>query len=110
MRPRLLVSLSLSDLTRRIIELFRESSTKKYHLNDLILYVEKKDFEVGGINIFQQGIATTPAVIGGHGGGEPKARALILRSRWEKRAEERKMTVVKIEMRIIREKFVRMKV
>ncbi len=79
--PRLLVSLSSSGLTGRVRELFGEGGTKKYHLNDLILYVERKDFEVSGVKVFQQGMGTTPAVIGGHGEGEPGARALILRSR-----------------------------
>lgn len=39
------------------------------------------DFEVSGVMVLQQGMGTTPAVIEGHGGGEPGARTLILRSR-----------------------------
>ena len=79
--PRLLVSLSSSGLTGRVRELYGEGGTKKYHLNDLLLYVERKDFEVCGVKVLQQGMGTIPAVMGGHGGGEPGARALILRPR-----------------------------
>lgn len=81
LEPRLLVSLSSSGLTGRVRELYGEDGTKQYHLNDLIFYVERKDFEVSGVKVLQQGMGTTPAVIGGHGGSEPGARALILRSR-----------------------------
>ncbi len=79
--PRLLVSLSLSGLTGRVKELYGEGGTKKYHLNDLILYVERKNFEIDGVKVLQPDIRITPAVIGRHGGGKPGARALILRSR-----------------------------
>lgn len=44
--PRLLVSLSSSGLTGRVRDLYGAGGTKKYHLNDLILYVERKDFEI----------------------------------------------------------------
>ena len=69
--PRLLVSLSSSGLTGRVRELCGAGGTKKYHLNDLILYVERKDFEICEVKVLQPGMGT---------------RALILRSRWEKRA------------------------
>ncbi len=79
--PRLLVLLSLSGLTGRVRKLFGEGGTKKYHLNDLILYVERKDFEVSRVKVSQQGMRTTPAVIRGHGRSELRVRALILQSR-----------------------------
>lgn len=78
---RFLVSLSSPGLIGRVKELYGEGSTKKYHVNDLILYVERKDFEICGIKVLQPDMGTTPAVIGGHRGGEPGARALILQSR-----------------------------
>ena len=49
--------------------------------NPLIFYVEKKEFEIGGVKVFQQGMGTTPAAMGGHGGGKLGARALILQLR-----------------------------
>lgn len=73
--PRLLVSLSSSGLTGRVRELYEEGSTKKYHVNDLILYVERKDFEICGIKVLQPDMETTPAVIGGHGGGESRSQS-----------------------------------
>ena len=79
--PRLLVLLSLLGPTKRVKEIFGEGGIKKYHLNDLILYVERKDFKVSGVKVFQQDMGTTPAVIRGHERGETEARALILRSR-----------------------------
>ena len=39
------------------------------------------DFELSGVKVLQQGIGTMPAVIGGDGGGEPGAKALISRPR-----------------------------
>ena len=78
---RLLVSLSLLGLTRRVKELYGEGGTKKYHLNDLLLYVERKDFEVSRVKVLHQEMRTIPGVMGGYGGGEPEARALILRPR-----------------------------
>lgn len=72
--PRLLVSLSSSGLTGKVRELYGGGGTKKCHLNDLLLYVERKDFEVCGVKVLQQGMGTIPAVMGGHRGGEPGAR------------------------------------
>lgn len=96
--PRLLVSLSSSGLTGRVRELYGAGGTKKYHLNDLILYVERKDFEICGVKVLQPGMGTTPAVIGGHGGGEPGARALILNQdeRIGRVTNEKWMTAVRI--------------
>ena len=39
------------------------------------------DIGIRGVKVLQPGMGTTPAVIGGHGGSEPGARALILRSK-----------------------------
>ncbi len=50
--PRLVVLLSLLGPTKRVKEIFGEGGTKKYHLNDLILYVERKDFKVSGVKVF----------------------------------------------------------
>lgn len=79
--PRLLVSLSLSGLTGKVKELYGEGGTKKYYLNDLILYVERKDFEIDWVKVLEPDIETTVAVIRGYKRGKPGARALILRSR-----------------------------
>lgn len=43
--------------------------------------MERKDFNVNGVKVLQQSIGTTPTVIRGHGGGKPRAKALILQSR-----------------------------
>lgn len=51
--------------------------------------MERKEFEVGGVKVLQQGMGTTPAVMGGHGGGETGARALVLRSRCEDKRQIR---------------------
>ncbi len=40
LRPRLLVSLSLSEFTERVKKLYEKSGTKKYYLNNLILYIK----------------------------------------------------------------------
>lgn len=76
--PRLVVSLSLSGLTERIKDLYGENGTKKYHLINLILYVEKKDLEISEIKVLQLNRKTTPTVIESYGRGKPGARALIL--------------------------------
>ncbi len=73
LRRRILVSLLLSGLTERVSELFGKSGTRKYHSNDLILYVKRKDFEVSGVKVLQRGMRTTPAVIRSNERGELNA-------------------------------------
>lgn len=78
LKSRLLVLFSLLGLTKKVKKLFRENGIKKYHLNDLIFYVKKKDFKVNKIKILQQGIETTPDVITGYRRSKLRVKALIL--------------------------------
>lgn len=78
LEPRLLNSLSLLGLIKTVKELYREVGTKKYHLNEIILYIKRKNFEIDKVKVFQLDIRTSPAVIGEHKSGKPGAKALIL--------------------------------
>lgn len=81
MRSKLLVLLSLSGLTGRVKKLYKKGDTKKYYIINLILYVEKKDFEISRVKVLQPDIETIAIIIGDHKEGKPGARALILQLR-----------------------------
>lgn len=81
LRLRFLVLLLLSSLTKRIRKLYRKSGTKKYHLNNLLVYVNRKNFEVNKVKILQQDIKSRPAIIESYRRGKSGAKTLILQSR-----------------------------
>ena len=64
-------------LTKRVRKLYKENSTKKYYLSDLILYVERKNFEIYEVKVLQPDIEMTLTEIKSNGIGKFGARALI---------------------------------
>lgn len=78
LRPRLLFLLLLLVFIKRIKKLYSKGDTKKYYLNNLILYIERKDFKVSKINILQQNIGIILTVIRDYRKDESRAKTLIL--------------------------------
>ena len=87
--PRILVSYTASGLSAYIRKLHGSGKTKRYHLNDLLLYNPRSAFKINDTTILQTSHGKVPTVIGGRGGGEPGSRAVFLSSRgwWERRRE-----------------------
>lgn len=79
--PRILVSYSASKVSAHIREIYGDGKTKKYHLNDIVLYKERTAFTRDGIPILQRPHGTVPAIIGRRGAGEPGMRAVMLYNR-----------------------------
>lgn len=70
--PRILVSYSASKVLAHIREIYGDGKTKKYHLNDIVLYKERSAFtREGGPNPTRAG----------RGAGEPGMRAVMLYNR-----------------------------
>ena len=68
--PRLLVSYSTSKLTGYVREIYGDGKAKKYHLNDILLYQERRALLVDGVRLLAKPEGTVPTVIGGKGIGE----------------------------------------
>ena len=79
--PRILVSYTASGLSAYIRKLHGSGKTKRYHLNDLLLYNPRSAFKINDTTILQTSHGKVPTVIGGRGGGEPGSRAVFLSSR-----------------------------
>lgn len=80
--PRILVSYySASKVSGHLREIYGDGKTKKYHLNDILLYKERSAFTQGGVPIMRGPHGTVPAVIGGRVTGEPGMRAVMLYNR-----------------------------
>lgn len=78
LRSRLLFLFLLLVLIKRIKKLYSKGDTKKYYLNNLILYIERKDFEVSKVNLLQQNIGTMLTMIRDYRKDEFRAKILIL--------------------------------
>lgn len=78
--PCILVSYTSLGLSTYIKELYGSGKTKKYNLNDLLLYNPWSAFKINDTTILQMSHGTVSAVIGGRGGGEPGSRVVFLRS------------------------------
>ena len=79
--PRIIVSYTASGSSAYVRELHGSGKTKRYHLNDLLLYNPRSAFKLNDTTILQTSHGTVSAVIGGRGGGEPGSRAVFLNSR-----------------------------
>lgn len=73
--PRILVSYSASRLSGHIREIYGDGKTKKYHLNDILLYQERSRFFMDGVRLLVRPEGTAPTVVGGRGMGEPGRRS-----------------------------------
>ncbi len=81
--PRILVSYTASRLSAYVRKVHGVGKTKRYHLDDILLYNPRSSFRIGNSVIHQGPHGTTPAIIGGHGSGEPGVRAVFLHcGRW----------------------------
>lgn len=76
--PRILVSYTASRLSAYVREVHGVGKPKRYHLDDILLYNPHSSFRIGNSVIHQGSHGTTPAIIGGHGSGEPGSRAVFL--------------------------------
>lgn len=79
--PRILVSYTASGLSAYVREIHGSGKTKRYHLNDLLLYNPRSAFKLNDTTILQKSHGTVPAVIGERGDGDPGSRAVFLNSR-----------------------------
>ncbi len=70
----LLVSYSASKLTGYVREIYGDDKAKKYQLNDILLYQERRALFVDGVRLLAKPEGTVPTVIGGKGIGEPGRR------------------------------------
>ena len=75
---RIPVSYTASRLSACVRVVHGVGRPKRYHLDDILLYNPRSSFQMGNSVIYQGSHGTVPAVIGGHGTGEPGARAVFL--------------------------------
>lgn len=68
-------------LIRIIKELYKANSTKKYHFNNLIFYIKRKNFEIYKIKVLQPDIETILAKKENYRKSGPKARVLTFQLR-----------------------------
>jgi len=76
--PRLLVNLTPSGNSGHVQELHGDGATKRYHLNDILLYKERETFQKEGVTFEPGPRGTHPMVINGRGTGNPGSRAVLL--------------------------------
>lgn len=79
--PRILVSYTAFGLSAHVRELHGSGKTKRYHLNDRLLYNPRSAFKLNDTTIMQTSHGIVPVIISGQGGGEPGSRAVFLSSR-----------------------------
>lgn len=79
--PRIFTGYTATGLSGHVREVHGEGVTKKYHLNDILLYKDRRPFHLDDVEVAQGPHGTNPAVIGGRGTGEPGSRAVFLRAR-----------------------------
>ncbi len=75
---RLLVKLTPSGNSGHMQELHGDGVTKRYHLNDILLYKERGTFQKEGMTFEPSPRGTRPMIINGRGSGNPGARAVLL--------------------------------
>jgi hypothetical protein len=78
LEPRLLVGLTPFGNSGHVQELHGDGSTKRYHLNDILLYKERGNFQKEGITFEQGPRGTHSMIINGRGSGNPESRAVLL--------------------------------
>lgn len=78
LRPRLLVQLTPSGNSGYVQQLHDDGTTKKYHINDILLYKKRGDFTKEGIAFTTSPRGTRPMIINGRGTGNPEVRAVLL--------------------------------
>ena len=76
--PRLLVLYSASKLTEYVRKIYSDSKAKKYHLNDILLYQERRALFVDKVHLLAKSEGTVPTVVGGKGIGELGRRLFTL--------------------------------
>ena len=83
----MLVELTASKKSGYVKKLYGESRSKRYHIDDMMLYKERQPFRQHTstgetVEILQTDHGTHPAVIGGHGTGDPGSQAVFLLKRY----------------------------
>ncbi len=78
LKSRLLVKLIPSENSGHVQELHEDEVTKRYHLNDILLYKERGIFQKKGITFEPDPRETRPMIINGRGSGNSGARAVLL--------------------------------
>lgn len=81
LETRLMVLYFLSKLTRYVCNIYSNSKAKQYHLNNILLYQEKRSLFVDGMRFIVRPEETILTVIGGKEIGEPEKRLFTLYNR-----------------------------
>lgn len=79
--PQIFTGYTASKLSGYVREVHGDRATKRYHLNDMLLYKDRQLFHLDDVEVIQGPHGTNPAVIGGREAGEPGSRAVFFRAR-----------------------------